>query len=354
MLIGGASAGAFALAALGYRAWDRGVWSAGKGIAFTPWQDWEGTAADGVTRPLRAAILAANPHDTQPWLFEVGDNAIQVFADRARNLGTFDPFRREMHLGIGAAIENLALAAFVSGWTAKVTPVEGKLALSPPETPLRVAGIKLAAAPVSSHALLRAIPLRHTNRGPYRVDQAVSKEQLHLFSDLITSESVRIAFVEDRQARQDLGALIVDATAQIIADQQMSVDSARWFRTGRRDIADHRDGVTADTSGLSPLLVAASKLLPELSAQSADKYWLSMTRDTHVATAVGHRRRSRMATTASGGNACQHCRAAPQSTYRVDGSLRDAREGRRFRTGDRQARIYARLGSHVRVPVRNG
>ena len=285
MLIGGASAGTLALAALGYRAWDRGVWSAGKGLAFAPWQDWEGTAADGVKRPIRAAVLAANPHDTQPWLFEVGDNVIRVFADRARNLGTFDPFRREMHLGIGAAIENLAVAASASGWTAEVTPVDGQLTLSPPDVPIQAAEIKLAAVPVSRHALLPAIPLRHTNRGAYRADQPVSREQQRRFLDLVASESVRIVFIEDTSARRELGALIVEATAEIIADQQMSVDSARWFRTGRRDIGEHRDGVTADTSGLSSLMVAAAKILPELSAESADKYWLSMTRETHVATA---------------------------------------------------------------------
>ncbi len=32
-------------------------------------------------------------------------------------------------------------------------------------------------------------------------------------------------------------------------------------------------------------MTAASKLLPDLDAKSADQYWLAMTRDTHVATA---------------------------------------------------------------------
>src|ERR1700730_9352439 len=59
----------------------------------------------------------------------------------------------------------------------------------------------------------------------------------------------------------------------------MSADSARWFRTGRREIAAHRDGVTLDTAGLSPLMVAAAKLLPDMDAKSADQYWLSITRD---------------------------------------------------------------------------
>ena len=105
------------------------------------------------------------------------------------------------------------------------------------------------------------------------------------FADLATDDTVRIVFVEDKKARSELGALIVEATARIIGDPQMSADSARWFRTGRREIAAHRDGVTVDTAGLPPFMTAASKLLPDLDAASADRYWLSITRETHVSTA---------------------------------------------------------------------
>ena len=127
LLTGGAGAVALVLAGLGYRGWDRGLWSGRRRNGILPWSDWEGEAARRRQRPLRAAILAANPHDTQPWLFEVDENAITLFADRARNLGTFDPFRREMHLGLGAAMENLVLAARAFGLAATVTPAEGAL-----------------------------------------------------------------------------------------------------------------------------------------------------------------------------------------------------------------------------------
>lgn len=94
LLVGGAGVAALALGGLGYRAWNRGLWSGGEGPAYAPWSDWAGNSADGIKRPLRAAILASNPHDTQPWLFDVGKDTITLFADRSRNLGTFDPFRR--------------------------------------------------------------------------------------------------------------------------------------------------------------------------------------------------------------------------------------------------------------------
>jgi hypothetical protein len=282
-LAGGAAA--LALGGAGYRALDRGVWFSGEGPAYASWNDWQGTPADGVKRPLRAAILAANPHDTQPWLFEVKDNAITLFADRARNLGTFDPFRREMHLGLGAAAENLVLAAGAFGLAAKVEPVDGTLPLSPADTPASAVRIVLTAAPTAQDTLFQAIPNRHTNRGPYRSDQAIGADMLRHFADLITGETVRVVFVEDKHARGEVGALIVEATRRIVGDPLMSADSARWFRTGRREIAAHRDGVTVDTAGVSPFTAAASKFLPDLDAKSADQYWLSMTSDTQVPTA---------------------------------------------------------------------
>jgi len=101
----------------------------------------------------------------------------------------------------------------------------------------------------------------------------------------VDDESVRAVFVTDKVARGELGALIVAATIRIVGDPQMSADSARWFRTGRRDIAAHRDGVTVDTSGVSPFLTATSKMLPDLDGKSADQYWLATTRDTEVPTA---------------------------------------------------------------------
>ena len=273
------------LGGLAIRAWDRGVWSGGEGAAYAAWSNPEGSAADRIARPLHAAILAANPHDTQPWLFQVKDNSITLFADRARHLGSFDPFRREMHLGLGAALENLVLAAAAFGFSASVMPVEGRLTLSPNNEPKAAARIVLRSMPAERGALFAAIAQRHTNRGPYRPDQPVAAETLHRLTDLVSDDSVRAILVTDKVARSELGALIIAATVRIVADPQMSADSAHWFRTDRREIAAHKDGVTVDTSGVSSFLRAVSKMLPDLDAKSADQYWLATTRDTQVPTA---------------------------------------------------------------------
>ncbi len=303
-------AGAAVLAVLGYRVVDRGVFSGTSGPAYQPWGEWRGIPTDGERQPLRAAILAANPHDTQPWLFETHAQSISVYADRSRHLGTFDPYRREMHLGLGACIENIVRAAGVLGYRAYVRPVEGRLALSPDVEAVPAAHITFDTANAASDPLYQAIPNRHTNRGPY-TGKPIAPETLIRFADAIASPLVRPVFLVGKDARKEMGDLIVRATEAIIADPQMSADSARWFRTGTREVLDHRDGITMDSAGLSPFMVSASKLMPDQSASTADGYWLSMTRDTQVPTAsalgmILVKNRLDMASAIAAGRAWQH------------------------------------------------
>jgi nitroreductase len=279
----GSSAG-LALVALGYRAWDRGVFTGASGPAYTSWDEWRGRDIDGNRRPLRAAILAASPHDTQPWLFTVSPGETVVYADRARHLGTFDPFRREMHLGVGCAIENFVWAARAFGIVADVYPATGRLELSPGPQPELAARIALSAGPPAHGSLFDAIPKRRTNRGPYR-DVSPELDRLRELQDLVSGPNVRVVFISDSGARQEFGAAIVAATVRIVADPEMSMDSFRWIRVARRDVLAHRDGVTIDTAGAGRIVTMAAKMLPDLDAARTDRIWLKTTRDVHTATA---------------------------------------------------------------------
>jgi hypothetical protein len=307
-------AGALALIALGYRAWDRGVLAGATGPAYAPWDEWRGRNLDGNRRPLRAAILAASPHDTQPWVFTVSPTAIDVYADRARHLGAFDPFRREMHLGVGCAIENLVRAARAFGMIAEIQPADGRLELSPGAEPVIAARVALGTGPASTDPFYEAIPRRHTNRGPYR-EEPIPRERLRGLADLVAGPDLRVAIVADGGARRELAALVVVATERIIADSEMSMDSFRWIRTGRREVLARRDGVTLDTSGASRLMTIAGKILPDLDAARTDRFWLDATRDVHTATApvfglILVRDRLDMAQAIAAGRAWQHLHLA--------------------------------------------
>jgi hypothetical protein len=281
LIAGGA--GLLALGAIGYRAWDRGVFAGAAGPAYGPWDEWRGSDRDGNHRLLRAAILAASPHNTQPWRFAASTAGIDVYADRRRHLGAFDPFRREMHLGVGCAIENVVRAARSLGMAADVQPERGRLDPSPGVQPVLAARIALGAGQPAGGPLFDAIPKRHTDRGPYR-DQLIPADRLRGLVDLVSGPDVHLAIVAGGEARRELGAVVVAATERIIADPEMSIDSFRWIRTGRREVSAQRDGVTLDASGVSGLMTIAGKILPDLGPAATDRFWLEATRDVHVAT----------------------------------------------------------------------
>ena len=54
-----------------WRSFSNGVFSSGQGPAYEPWKDWktESVQGAGPLSLVASAILAANPHNTQPWLF---------------------------------------------------------------------------------------------------------------------------------------------------------------------------------------------------------------------------------------------------------------------------------------------
>ncbi|MGB8832059.1 MAG: hypothetical protein WCC95_07915, partial [Candidatus Sulfotelmatobacter sp.] len=124
------SAGVVTVAVAGggvLRAYDQGVFSIGDGPAYEPWKDWRTDSADGVLGLVRAAILAASPHNTQPWLFKVSNSSVELYIDTARNVGPLDPYLREEHIGVGCALENLMLAASAQGYQAAITFLPGNL-----------------------------------------------------------------------------------------------------------------------------------------------------------------------------------------------------------------------------------
>src|SRR5271157_3641820 len=141
-----------------------------EGDAYAPWDLWNDPGVRHTPLALvAAAILAANPHDTQPWLFRIGDDAIEVLADLSRNLGAMDAFVREMHLGLGCAIENMLVAAGPNGYDAEVAVAEGSLAnLIERHSPVAAASVRLRRrTPSEPDRFYSAIPLRHTNRYSY-------------------------------------------------------------------------------------------------------------------------------------------------------------------------------------------
>src|SRR6266436_3223859 len=194
-----------------WRAEDQGVFSVGQGPAYQPWRDWQTDASAGPLALVRAGILAASPHNTQPWLFRVGAARVALLADTARHLGSFDPYLREMHIGLGCAIENMTRAARAYGYEATVMLRAGTLAgPAAPPRPEPVAVLELAPARPRPDALFDAIGRRHTDRTAYAVGRPVPSDALEAMWETFKEDpEVRLFLYSATEERRQFGAAVV-------------------------------------------------------------------------------------------------------------------------------------------------
>lgn len=243
-----------------YRAADRGVFSVGQGEAYEPWRTWHEEQASGPMALVQSAILAANPHNSQPWLFRVDETRVDVFADPARNISNIDPFLREKHVGLGCAVENAVLTARALGYR------PGVRLLPDPADPAHVARIDLTPGNLTPGDLVvsklyDAIPNRHTNRAAYDVERPVPPEVLGAIAALNTELDIDLRWFTGA-ARGPFGEATVAATEALVADAEQMQGSDAWLRLGWDQTQGERDGISLDANGSSLWQRSFLKMLP--------------------------------------------------------------------------------------------
>jgi nitroreductase len=199
-----------------------------------PWQirpeefPWEAPLDRQLVFLIRYAILAPSSHNTQPWRFFVEGNEVRVHADPQRLLLVADLDGREAHIAIGAAIENLLIAAESFGFRA--TLVYGRGGASEPVATVRLT--KSGETPSQRHDLFRAIPHRRTCR--IACDgRAVPADVLeHIAASVRDLEGVQLWLTERAEDRKAFHDLVVEADARQFADSAYREELAFWMGEG--------------------------------------------------------------------------------------------------------------------------
>jgi hypothetical protein len=185
---------------------------------------------------VAAATMAPSVHNSQPWLFQVGDDGIDLFADERRWLKAIDSDRRQLHVSCGAAALHLRLALRDLGyglvWEWLPEPAE-------PDHLLRVRVTGREPPTPQETQLTEAIPARHTDRSAFE-PRSLPDE---VVENLRAAAAVEGAWLRPIRTGEDevrLAVLLNEAGSAELADAGYRAELSDWVWQqaapgGRRD-----------------------------------------------------------------------------------------------------------------------
>lgn len=173
----------------------------------------------------RAASSAPSPHNSQPWSFveEGHDHGFEVHLDGGRQMVLTDPGGREAVIACGAALFNVRLAVRMLGFRPAVDllPAPGNSACL-----ARVAYAAHAPADPDEALLARALPHRHTHRGPFG-PIPVPDTLLDELRDDAQAEGAVLRVIDEPDGLRRLAHLVRTAEDAHRADSRHAAELAR-------------------------------------------------------------------------------------------------------------------------------
>ena len=219
-------------------------------LALQPWSLPESLPAgehDAVAALVGAAILAPSHWNSQPWRFEYDDGELRLVLDGARTLPGCDPDQRFAQMSLGAALENLLVAARAWGQQPTVRHLPWGL----PNRP----GVPFVAASISwngsearrDRSLFGALAERRSNPRGYDSRGLTLAHRAALLSQV--PDEVRLHWIDDRAGRARVADVVGEAVVAAARDSRVRADHQAWLRESDGDARRHGDGVTIERLG---------------------------------------------------------------------------------------------------------
>ena len=184
------------------------------------------------------AVLAANSHNTQPWLFRTGLRHIEIVPDRRRQTPVVDPDNHHLFASLGCAAENLSLAALAAGANTNIAFVSDTAGLR----------VDLERANPAQDPLFAAIRYRQCTRADYD-GHGVDPANLTMLEQAAAVPGCRVSLITEKPVMEKVLDLIVAANRAQINDPAFMRELKSWVRFNAASAVATGDGLYAACSG---------------------------------------------------------------------------------------------------------
>jgi hypothetical protein len=308
-----------------------------------------------------AAVLAPSYLNTQPWRFETSAGELRVVLDPTRTLPTDDADQRFAQMSLGAALENMLVAARAWGQQPTVRYLPWGTA-SRAGAPFTAAAVSWRPADRARDRLLfGALTERRSNSRPYDRRAISAPSRVQLLAQF--GEEVRVHWLEERSDLEAVARIAHDATVAVMSDRRAQAERAVWLRGSDDEVRRRGDGVTPERLGLggparwlpgnsltpgSPLYgwgsASLAKDTRDLVRGSGAVALITLPRRSDAGWVLGGQAYQRLALRAATLGVAQQPLSAPIASERHRGLL-----ARRFQAEGEEPLLLVRLG-HAKNP----
>lgn len=192
---------------------------------------------------IEYATKAPSGHNTQPWRFNLADNAISIKPDFEVALPVVDSDNRELYISLGCATENLLIAAAHFGYEAHIVQCD-------------TAEIKVELtknSQVAKDSLFHQIERRQTNRSVYSGEKISERQLAKLQSVSPDGKSqaaspegnLNLYFAETGSPLADTLALYIAKGNEIqMSDKAFREELLSWMRFNAKQVMKTGNGLS--------------------------------------------------------------------------------------------------------------
>lgn len=190
---------------------------------------------------IEQAIKAPSGHNTQPWLFHINENSIEIHPDFSKTLKVVDASHRELFISLGCAAENLCIAAQSKGYTYGIEiSNEGIITIQL----ISQVNEGVTSTNKNLNSLLEQINKRQNNRSVYNgqtIKNTILKETISINQE----QNIQLHYWKNGTSEFDqLLRLILKGNEIQMSDPLFKTELKSWMRFNKRHEKKTNDGLS--------------------------------------------------------------------------------------------------------------
>lgn len=193
---------------------------------------------------IESGIKAPSSHNTQPWLFKLKENEVQIHPDFKRALPIVDGDHHELYISLGCAAENIIIAAREKGISTNL-----ELFVNSEGKEFIIIYLQESNTTGNEDELFSFITRRQVTRNEYS-QKKIPQEYLKKLKKSFDFPGIKLLIFSEKKEIDGINNFIKKAIEKQYKDKEFLNELVDWIRFSKSKAKKSRDGVWIKSMGI--------------------------------------------------------------------------------------------------------